>query len=234
MTFLQSTLDYLRDFNIVTIIIRLVTAVIFGGFIGLERERHGRAAGLRTHILVCLGAAITTLIGQFDMVHITGYTGDPMRIGAQVISGIGFLGVGTILSKGRFQVTGLTTAAGLWTTASIGLALGIGFYEGAVIGTLLAVLTMTLLSKFDALVIERSKKFRVYIEIGDVTRINALIEKLESEYNARDLLVTVPRSGVANNAGIEATVKMSKNLSQETVLKNLIESDDILFALPSI
>ena len=93
---------------------------------------------------------------------------------------------------------------------------------------------MTLLSKFDAHVIERSKKFRVYIEIGDVTRINALIEKLESEYNARDLLVTVPRSGVANNAGIEATVKMSKNLSQETVLKNLIESDDILFALPSI
>ena len=157
-----------------------------------------------------------------------------MRIGAQVISGIGFLGVGTILSKGRFQVTGLTTAAGLWTTASIGLALGIGFYEGAVIGTLLAVLTMTLLSKFDAHVIERSKKFRVYIEIGDVTRINALIEKLESEYNARDLLVTVPRSGVANNAGIEATVKISKNLSQETVLKSLIESDDILFALPSI
>lgn len=234
MTFLQSTLDYLRDFNIVTIIIRLVMAVLFGGLIGLERERHGRAAGLRTHILVCLGAAITTLIGQFDMVHVTGYTGDPMRIGAQVISGIGFLGVGTILSKGRFQVTGLTTAAGLWTTASIGLALGIGFYEGAVIGTLLAVLTMTLLSKFDAHVIERSKKFRVYIEIGDVTRINALIEKLESEYNARDLLVTVPRSGVANNAGIEATVKMSKNLSQETVLKSLIESDDILFALPSI
>ena len=234
MTFLQNALDYLRDFNLVTIIVRLVMAVMFGGCIGLERERHGRAAGLRTHILVCLGAAITTLIGQYDMVYITGYTGDPMRIGAQVISGIGFLGVGTILSKGRFQVTGLTTAAGLWTTAAIGLALGIGFFEGAVIGTLLAVLTMTLLSKFDAHVIERSKKFRVYIEVGDVTRINALIEELENEYNAKDLQVTVPRSGIANNAGIEATVKINKSLSQETVLKNLIESDDILFALPSI
>lgn len=93
---------------------------------------------------------------------------------------------------------------------------------------------MTLLSKFDAHVIERSKKFRVYIEVGDVTRINALIEELENEYNAKDLQVTVPRSGIANNAGIEATVKINKSLSQETVLKNLIESDDILFALPSI
>lgn len=101
MTFLQNALDYLRDFNLVTIIVRLVMAVMFGGFIGLERERHGRAAGLRTHILVCLGAAITTLIGQYDMVYITGYTGDPMRIGAQVISGIGFLGVGHNIVKGQ-------------------------------------------------------------------------------------------------------------------------------------
>lgn len=234
MSFLENTLSFLRDFNIITIIIRLITAVLFGGFVGLERERHGRAAGLRTHILVCLGAAITTLIGQFDMVCVNGYAGDPMRIGAQVISGIGFLGVGTILSKGRFQVTGLTTAAGLWTTASIGLALGIGFYEGAIIGTALAVLTMTLLSKFDAQVIERSSKFRVYIETGDVTRINALIDMLETKYNAKDLQVTVPRSGISNNAGIEATVKTNKNISQDSVLKDLIESEDILFALPSI
>ena len=234
MAFLNQILNYLRDFSIATILIRLIASVIFGGLIGLERERHGRAAGLRTHILVCLGAAITTLIGHYDMVYVAGYVGDPMRIGAQVISGIGFLGVGTILSKGRFQVTGLTTAAGLWTTAAIGLAIGIGFYEGALIGTALAVLTMTLLSKFDAHVIERSKKFRVYIETGDATRINALIDMLEHKYDARDLQVTVPRSGIANNAGIEATVKMNKNLSQDMVLKDLIESEDILFALPSI
>lgn len=234
MSFVESILEYLRDFNIVTILIRLIAAVILGGFIGVERERHGRAAGLRTHILVCLGAAITTLIGQFDMVYIDGYVGDPMRIGAQVVSGIGFLGVGTILSKGRFQVTGLTTAAGLWTTAAIGLALGIGFYEGAFIGTFLAVLTMTLLSKFDAHVIERSKKFRVYMETGDVNKVSYLIDLLEHSYYAKDLQVTVPRSGIANNAGIEATVKIGKNFSQEMVLKNLTDLDDVLFALPSI
>lgn len=234
MEFLESTMSYLRSFNYITIIIRLTLAVILGGFVGLERERHSRAAGLRTHILVCLGAALTTLIGQFDMLYIPGYTGDPMRIGAQVISGIGFLGAGTILSKGRFQITGLTTAAGLWTTASIGLALGIGFYEGAVIGTLLVALTMTILSKFDSHVIERSRKFRVYIETGDINRINELIAMLKRDYHARDLQVTTPRSGISDNAGIEATVKISQENSQEKVLKSLTEAEDIIFALPSI
>ena len=117
-------LEYLREFNIITVAIRLFLAVICGGLIGFERERHGRTAGLRTHILVCLGAAITTLLGWYNVKVLGVSWADPMRIGAQVVSGISFLGMGTIISKGRFQVTGLTTAAGLWATAIIGLAVG--------------------------------------------------------------------------------------------------------------
>ena len=92
----------------------------------MDRERKGRPAGMRTHILVCLGASMTTMSGFF-VVHTLGIESDPLRISAQVISGIGFLGVGTILITGRMHVKGLTTAAGLWTTASIGIALGAGF-----------------------------------------------------------------------------------------------------------
>lgn len=234
MEVISLVMEYLRSFSLVTTVIRLAGAVLLGGLIGIERERHGRAAGLRTHILVCLGAAVTTLIGQYDMAHVTGYAGDPMRIGAQVISGIGFLGVGTILLKGRFQVTGLTTAAGLWTTAAIGLAIGIGFYEGAVVGTLLTVLTMSLLSKFDAHVIKTGKKVRVYIELGDVGEVNDITAMLINRFYARELQVTAPRSGVSGNVGIEATMPIKRQESPERLLKNLAETDGILFALPSI
>ena len=151
--------DYIREYSTLSAVIRMLMAVILGAIVGFERERHGRAAGLRTHILVCLGATIATLIGHYN-ISVLNISSDPMRIGAQVLSGIGFLGVGTILSKGRFQVTGLTTAAGLWTTAAIGLATGIGFYEGALLSTVLVVLTMTTLAMFDSQIIKKNKKIK--------------------------------------------------------------------------
>ena len=139
MDIIYDVIEFLRDFNVVTIFIRLVLAMFMGGAIGLERGKQGRAAGMRTHIFVCLGATLTTMIGYFSLMLFG--TGDPLRIAAQVISGIGFLGVGTILLKGRFQITGLTTAAGLWCAAAIGIALGAGFYEGAIITFVCSVLT---------------------------------------------------------------------------------------------
>ena len=127
------TLDYLRDINMVSIILRLSLAMIFGGIIGFDRGKKKRPAGFRTHILVCIGSALAMITNQY-IVQVMGMGGDPTRLGAQVISGIGFLGAGTILVTGRQQVKGLTTAAGLWASACMGLALGIGFYEGAIIG----------------------------------------------------------------------------------------------------
>ena len=120
--------------------VRLTVAMICGGIIGLERGRRRRPAGFRTHMLVCMGAALTMLIGQYVATRLAadpslaGRTTDVARLGAQVINGIGFLGAGTIIVTGRQEVKGLTTAAGLWASACMGLAIGAGFYLGALLG----------------------------------------------------------------------------------------------------
>ncbi len=227
-------LEYLRDFNITTVIIRLVLATVCGGLIGFERERHGRTAGLRTHIMVCLGAAITTLLGWYNVKVLGVSWADPMRIGAQVVSGISFLGMGTIISKGRFQVTGLTTAAGLWATAIIGLAIGSGFYEGAIIASFLTIFTMTLLTGFDSHIIKKSRKFRIYIELNDVNAIMPIVDIIETNFNAHDAQVTVPRSGISGNAGIEVTVRIPSKMTQKNVLEELSKIENIVYAMPSI
>lgn len=233
MEIYNTIISQLREFSIPVAIIRLTLAVAIGAFVGFERERHGRAAGLRTHILVCMGAAMATLIGHYNS-SLMSFTADPMRIGAQVISGIGFLGVGTIVSKGRFQVTGLTTAAGLWATATIGLAIGIGFYEAAIFAAILEVVTMTLLSRFDARIFKKNKKIRVYIETSNVNSVGKLINHLETDYKASGLQVTTPRSGISQNAGIEVTLRMKDGMTQDEVLKELTDSEYVVFALLSI
>lgn len=128
-----------------TITVRIVLACLLGGFIGLERESHGRPAGLRTHILVCVGSALVMLVSAYALPELHG-TRDPLRLAAQVVSGIGFLGAGTIMQQGA-NIRGLTTAASLWVVAGIGLAVGSGFYLPAVLTTVLAVTTLTLLDK---------------------------------------------------------------------------------------
>ena len=123
---------WLLEPTLLKMIIRTFIALLCAGVIGYERDAHGSAAGLRTHILVCLGAMIAMSTGIFAVMH---YSGDASRIGAQVVSGIGFLGAGTIMVN-RGHIKGLTTAAGLWASACIGLAIGTGFYEAAIVGTI--------------------------------------------------------------------------------------------------
>ena len=124
MIFLKDILQQLFiQFNDVSVVIRLFAAAIMGGIIGSERGRHGRAAGVRTHILVCVGAATTSLTSLF-LNNILGSQGDLARLSAQVISGIGFLGAGTILIRNSTVITGLTSAAGMWATAATGIAIG--------------------------------------------------------------------------------------------------------------
>lgn len=220
--------------HIGAIAIRLVLALIVGGVIGLERGRQGRAAGMRTHILVCLGAALTTMIGFYTN-SIAGFNSDPTRIAAQVISGIGFLGVGTILVKGRFQITGLTTAAGLWATAAIGLALGAGFLEGALVAFVIAVLTITFLHKFEARLNNRLTRFGIYVEINSDTHVRDTIKHLQASYSATSIQVTSPRSGTNGNVGIEANIHNPKNQLTPTELSEEIEKlDYVVFAIESI
>lgn len=140
--------DWFYDLNVFSISLRLLLAVLFGGVIGLERDVHRHTAGFRTHILVCVGAALAMLTNQY-ISDVWGSDTDPARIGAQVIAGVGFLGVGTILVTGRTHIRGLTTAAGLWASACLGLAVGIGFYEGALIGAALILIVLGLLPRLE-------------------------------------------------------------------------------------
>ena len=234
MQYILEAIDYLRDFNIVSIVTRLVLAMILGGTIGLERGKQGRAAGMRTHIFVCLGATLATMIG-FYAVEVLNSTGDPLRIAAQVISGIGFLGVGTILIKGRFQITGLTTAAGLWCAAAIGIALGSGFYEGALITFVCSVLTVTIISRIEHVFNKKYSRFGIYVEICSDKYVRKTIDILEAKYNIWDVQVTAPRSGTAGNVGIEANVyNRDFSTSPDKVSSELEKEDFVIFALESI
>lgn len=143
-----------------TMILRMVMVFLCAGAIGFKRDESGAQAGFRTHILVCLGAMLTMSTGQFAYLYM-GSSVEPTRIGAQVVSGIGFLGAGTIIVNRRNNhISGLTTAAGLWASACIGLAIGIGFYEGAVVGTVAVYFTEQTLRKWSKERIQSRKNQR--------------------------------------------------------------------------
>lgn len=169
----------LREVNWFSITLRLFMAIVCGGLIGYDRGRKRRPAGFRTHILVCLGSALVMITNQYIVDELK-YVSDPTRMGAQVISGMGFLGAGTILITGKQQVKGLTTAAGLWASACMGLAIGIGFYEGAILGCIFIFGSMTLLHRFDDYVMNRTKLIELFVEIKTVKGIGTVIEFISS------------------------------------------------------
>ena len=233
---MQAFIDYMHEINTVTVIVRIVIATIMGGFIGIERFKQGRAAGMRTHILVALGSTLASMIGLFLSQELN-MSNDPTRIAAQVVSGIGFLGMGTILVKGRFQITGLTTAAGLWATAAIGLALGMGFYTGAIVAFVCAVLTITLMSKLEYILTKKYNRFGIYVEIKSDEYVRTTIDMLKANYRTSAIQVTVPRSGKAGNVGIEANVHIlqKKNrVSPDAVAREIEANDYVIFAIESI
>lgn len=235
MKFLEELIRELTAFTPLSALLRLLLAALFGGLMGIERGRHGRAAGLRTHILVCLGAALAALVGLYS-VQTLGYQADPLRVGAQVISGIGFLGVGTILIKGRFQVTGLTTAAGLWATAAIGLACGIGFYEGAAVTTIFVLITTTLLARLEARINRKHRRFGLYIELSSVEAVQSLAAFLGERYGAGDVQITPPRSAIPNYVGVETIIFTNgrKDTTLARVIDEVSAQPGVVFALESV
>ena len=152
-----------RELTLLEIVIRILVATVFSGIIGMERGLKNRAAGFRTYMLVCLGSCVIMLTNQY-IYQFTG-TGDPVRMGAQVVSGIGFLGAGTIIVTKRNQIKGLTTAAGLWASACIGLAVGIGFYEVALVGAVAIYLSLTLLHTWEDHIRRNTKVLTIYAEL---------------------------------------------------------------------
>ena len=179
-------LSTLRGVTYLSVALRIVMAVIIGGLLGLERGMKNRPAGLRTYMLVCTGACLIMLTNQY-IYQISG-TGDPTRMAAQVISGIGFLGAGTIIVTRRNQIKGLTTAAGLWSAAGVGLALGIGFYEAALMGGVAIFTVMTLLQKMDNRMHRKSKTVEVYMEVSADLTLGELLRTIrENEYEVQDV-----------------------------------------------
>lgn len=172
--------EYLRELNTVSIILRLTLATICGGILGAERGRKRRPAGLRTHILVCIGAAMVMITSQY-MTDILKISTDASRMGAQVISGIGFLGAGTIMVVGKNEVKGLTTAAALWACACMGLAIGIGFYEGAIISCVFLIGVVTVLHRFDLYSRTHSRILEVYAEIKHITGVTNFMNSIKAD-----------------------------------------------------
>ena len=231
---MEKIIEFLSDLNLATVALRLTLAMIVGGTIGLERGKHGRAAGMRTHILVCIGATMASMVGIYASETLSS-GGDPLRVAAQVISGIGFLGVGTIIVKGRFQITGLTTAAGLWTVAAIGLALGVGYYSAAIVAFVLAVLTVSIVHRLEYTINKKHRRFGIYVEIKSDSEVRKTIDFLLTSFKVTDVQVTAPRSGTSGNVGIEANVLNSDlSTSPEAVSKVLEAEEQVVFAIESI
>lgn len=155
--------DFLRELTVPGVSVRILLALVCGGMIGIERAEKRRPAGFRTHILICLGAAITAMTSEhlFLTMH---YYLDVARMGAGVVSGIGFIGAGTIMVTRRQRVKGLTTAAGLWVVAIVGLCCGFGFYEGAVYTTILVLVAEVFFSKLEYRLLRDTKEVTVYAE----------------------------------------------------------------------
>lgn len=220
----------LAEFNEVSVVVRIFLAMLLGGGIGMEREKSKRPAGFRTHILVCVGSCMTALIGLFAWQEM-GSMGDPLRIAAQVVSGIGFLGVGTILVKEHDHITGLTTAAGLWTTAAIGIACGVGFYLGAVLGALVVALTSAILFKLEARGRKKNRKLTLYAEVAGTEKLNEYTDWLMEELQARNIMVVPPRSGIAGYVGLEIVLPLVGHEDVKAVLKALRGKEGVLFAM---
>lgn len=224
--------EYIKESRIIEIFIRLVLAMILGGCIGFEREKYRRPAGFRTHILVCIGACMTALIGEHLVVSL-GYSSDASRISAQVISGLGFLGVGTILVKGRDHIIGLTTAAGLWATGVMGIACGFGFYIGAVLCALLIMISTTALFHFESEKIERKKSLEIFIELEDAHFLNAFVKTIEEKYHAHNFLVVAPRSAMKSAVGIEVTFPIEQSEQDIDLLMKITEIEGVVYAIES-
>ena len=217
-------LNPLRDVTTVSVLVRLFFAVLCGGAIGIEREHKRRTAGFRTHILICLGAAMTTMISQFLLYNMHLYT-DIGRLGAQVIAGIGFIGAGTIIVTKRRQVKGLTTAAGLWTCAIIGLAIGAGYYEAALFSTIIILLAEIFFSRFEYWVLENAKNINIYVEYTGNENLDSVIRLLKS-YRVVIIDLEITKSGVNSCAIFQ--LQLPKKISHDKIMTSISASEGII------
>ena len=216
--------DPFRTLSFTTLLLRMVLAFFCGGVIGIERELKRRPAGFRTHILICMGAAMTTIVSQYLYLEMH-YQTDMARIGAQVIAGIGFIGAGTIIVSRRQRIKGLTTAAGLWATAIVGLSLGSGFYESGIITVILILTVELVMSKVERFVLKNTPELNVYVECKDRYSLERIVDTL-SERKVRVVNMEVMRAETGDSISISVIFLLR-------LPKNVLASD-VIFMINSI
>ena len=222
-----SVFDGLRDVTTLSVFVRLACALICGGIIGIERSYKRRPAGFRTHILICIGAAITTLTSQYLYLNMHYFT-DMARLGAQVVAGIGFIGAGTIIVTKRQRVKGLTTAAGLWTSAIIGLTFGGGFYEGGLFATLLILAAEMFFSKLEYRMLDHAPEINLYMEYSNKACLEEVL-RLFRELNLKILNLEITRSAGSekHNACAIFSLRLNKKCKVERLLADLHAVDGV-------
>lgn len=219
----------LVNFNYISIATRIILSVILSGIIGWERSKSGRAAGLRTHILVCLGACVVSLTGLY-LKH--QYGADPSRIAAQVISGIGFLGTGTILVKRQSEIVGLTTAACIWSTGCIGIALGYGLYWIALLATVLCFIIMKTMARWEQGVKHKGTVFRVYGELHDASQTNEFLTEMEdADIDVSDIKFTDAKAKTANGIAFVATISADASKDKKSIIQSMNNNNKCIFVV---
>lgn len=210
------------------IVIKMLLALLCGGILGIERERKKRPAGFRTYMLVCLGSTLAMMINQYIFEQYG--TGDPARMGSQVISGIGFLGAGTIIVTGHNRVKGLTTAAGLWAAACIGLAIGIGFYPGAIIGSLMIFLALVIMHSLDGRITTSAKLVLLCVELEKLSAMSNLVAFIKENDMKLIDIETEPSNRVsASGVTVIVTVRLSSKQEHEELLRSINEISGVVY-----
>ena len=217
-----------RELTFAGIVVRILTAVILGGIIGLERGMKNRPAGLRTYMLVCVGSCVVMLINQYAY-QVYG-VGDPVRLGAQVVSGIGFLGAGTIIVTSHNQIKGLTTAAGLWASACIGLAIGIGLYEVALVGGAAIFLVLTVLHEWDYHMRSKARVIDAYIELDPSVTLGTFLRNArDSDWEIRDVQMDREPGVPGEETAFLATVRGKQKMNQEQLIRTLKKLEGVTY-----
>ncbi len=226
----------IRGVTMPALVIKILLAVFFGGLIGLERGHKHRAAGSRTYMIVCLGAALTMILSHYEtyimrnlweeIARMLDKQVDVSRYSAKVVSGIGFLGAGTIIVTGRQEIKGLTTAAGLWASACMGLAIGSGYYECAILGFLLILLTTVVLEKISSWVISNARNMDLYVEFEKIENLGEIINTFK-ELNIQIFDVDIQREKQSNGVTIGAVIssRLPKKETHSNVMSKISKFD---------
>lgn len=212
-----------------SLLLRLTLAMLLGGVIGMDRGRKHRAAGFRTYMLVCLGTALTGIISQYlqvmgatawaEVTELMSKKVDVSRIGAKAVGGVGFLGAGTIMVTGRQEVKGLTTAAGLWASACMGLAIGAGFYEGVLLAFVMIFICIHFLPLLEDYAIENARNMNLYVEFTSLDDVGAIINCIKAlDARIYEVELNHGREERAEKPGAVFAIRLNRKRHHEQVL----------------